>query len=350
MFKYFCLVASFFLSLHARVIAEVGTAKVLLNDFQEYVNVQKFIANEKSFDTLVKEKNTSKDQFLSDFLDQKILSFEAEKKGINIDTPFVKSQYERNYLERIRQIYILKKVNFANNKITESEIKKVYRKYGKGNSKPFNSLNKKEKSQLIQFALLDKLKISKEKYKKQLIKKYKVSKKNTKAKVVANVGSRKITQSDLTQLMKKYLGGSDLELKKIEENNPKRYSKMLKDSLEELIFNALVEKEMKESSFLNKPIVKEVLATYKKQLAIKHFIVREIISRFEITPADLDDAFKELSKIDSSIKQLLPSEQEGILKKFILQRKQPEILASYLNRKREEILIKRNKELLKEVI
>ncbi len=347
--RYFLAVALLAFSLNAEVVAEIGKTKITLQDFQEYVDVQKFIANTKSFDALVKEKKTDKSKFLNNYLDRRILLLGAEGKGINVSTPFVEKKYQSEHLNWIRQIYVIKNVNLANSEITESDMKKIHKKYG-NNDKSFKQLSREEKSRLVQFVLLDRFKIAKEKYKKKLARKYKVSKKRITAEVVAKVGNEQITQSDLRGLLEVELNKVQLNLEQVEKNNPKEYKRIAKNALEELIFNALVETEMKESNFLNQAIVKKVLASYKEQLAIEHFIIRELISRFEISPASLDNAFRELSGVNPNIKRLLPSEQERVLRRFILQRKQPEILSAYLNEKKEEILITKNKRLLDKII
>ncbi len=346
--KFISIFFLFFFISYANTLAKLGNIDIALKEFQEYVDIQKFIANKKSVDDLLSQQKIDKNTMLSRYLDQKILLLSAEEKDITTKHPLVNQKYEQTYLKWIGQIYTLKNVDLSNDKVSEADMEKVYNKYNQ-DKKPFSTLSNEEKSGLYRLALLEKLQASKNVYQKKLEKKYKVSRKKIDAEVIAVVNKEDITQKDLDLILQQQLASFGLSKEQAKERNPNQYEKILDEVREELIFNKLIEVDMKKSKFLSQSIVKKTLDTYRKQLTIEAFFNTEIIPSVKVSDSELDLAFQELSKVRPAIRQVVPTEQEKILKRFILQKKQPEILSNYLLEKKEEIIIKRNKNLLTQV-
>ena len=349
MVRFFCLFSCLGLSvIYSQTIAELGKTKISLSQFQNYINVQKFITDKKTVGSLLEQQKISLNNVLTRYLDEQILLLDAKRKGISIANPVVKNKYDRTYLKWIGQIYTLKNVNLPSDRVTEENLKSTYKKYQKG-KKPFDSLSNQEKSSVYQLVLLRRLQEAKNVYQKVLEKKYKVSRRKINSKVIAKVGKKQITRKDLDAILEGQLANFGLTPSQAKQNNPKQYDKIVTEAREELIFDALIQLDMARNNFLKKKLVKEALNTYKRQLVIETFMELEIIPNVRITDSELDQAFQELSRARPQIKQLVPTEQEKVLRRFIFQKKQAQILSSYLIEKKEEIIIKRNKDLLAKI-
>ena len=331
-----------------QTIAQLGKTKISLSQFQNYVDVQKFITDKESVSDLLKQQKIDLNNVLTRYLDQQILLLNAKKKGIDASNSLVKQRYEQTYLKWIGQIYTLKHVDLPSNEVKESELKAIYKQYKKGN-KSFDSLNDQEKSGLYRLVLLQNLQKARASYQKKLEKKYKVSRKKISSKLVAEVSGQDITKKDLDSILESQLANFGLTIEQAKQNNPKQYDKIVSEAREELIFDKLIQLDMKKNNFLKKKLVKEALNGYKEQLIIETFMQLELIPKIKISDSELDAAFQELSRNRPQIQQLVPTEQEKVLRRFIFQRKQPQILSSYLTEKKEEIIIKRNKDLLTKI-
>ncbi len=331
-----------------QTIAQLGKTKISLSQFQNYIDVQKFITDRESVGDLLKQQRIDLNNVLTRYLDQQILLLNAKKKGIDANNSLVKQRYDQTHLKWIGQIYTLKNVDLPSNEVKESELRAIYRQYKKGN-KSFEALNDQEKSGLYRLVLLQNLQKARTSYQKKLEKKYKVSRRKINSKLVAKVSGQDITRKDLDAILESQLANFGLTIEQAKQNNPKQYDKIVNEAREELIFDKLIQLDMKKNNFLKKKLVKEALNGYKEQLVIETFMQLEIIPKIEISDNELDAAFQELSRNRPQIQQLVPTEQEKVLRRFIFQRKQPQILSNYLTEKKEEIIIKRNKDLLTKI-
>ncbi len=342
-------VSFFGLSLFSNSLARLGNVEVSFSEFQDYIDIQKFIFGKNTVDEILNEQKITKNDLLSRYIDQKIILLDAKKNKIDVNNEQVKRRYDNSFKKWISQIYTIKQVGIANKRVNEDDLREVYTKFNQKDNTPFDSLSKEEKSSLYRIVLIERFKGKKEDYQKNLEKKYRVSRKSIDDEVVATVQNRKIFQKDLVAITRRQLANFGVTLEEAQSKDKNQYKQILETARDELIFSELVDIDMERSNFLSRSIVKKALDTYKKQIVVEVFVLNEIVSKAKITDSELDNAFKEISRERPQIKQLLPTQQERVLRSFILQRKQPQLLSSYLSEKKEEIIIKRNKDLLSKV-
>lgn len=325
-------------------VAKIANKEISKSKFQEFINIQKFIANKKTFNELAEFKKTDRNGILSEYIDQVIVVKEAKKKGYKTDSRKVNKIFKTKKKRWLLNLYTTRHVDFTSLSIKEKDLKKAYKRLpANSRTKSYKDLSDEEKRGLYQIATINKAQNQKKNFQKKLEKKYKVKRYKLSSKTVAKVGKINITKKKFQNSVDEQLARIGLNEKIIAARDPKRLEEAKKDILEEIIFEELAKLDMEKTGFLKNKLLRSAYVILRDQIITELFIINEIASNVKVSDQELDQAFVVVSKQNPSIKNMLPTEQERILRDFILQKKMPKILTDYLSEVKEGIVIKRNK-------
>lgn len=331
-------------------IVKIGKEEISRKDFQDFIDVQKFIDNEDSFDGLARKKKTTKNNILTDYIDQLIVIREAKKKGYNEKNDLIKKAFDTKKEQWVTTLYVAKNVDIESLSVKETDIRNVYKQLpSSSKTKPYNQLTEQEKKGLYQIATIKAAQDKKKEFQKVLEKKYKVKRYGINKKVVAMVESKKVTKNEFQKKVDEQLARLGITEKEVKDRDPKRFDQARKDILDEIIFEKLIDLDIKKSGFKKNRLVVRAYDFLMDQVISEQFILNEIASKMKISSHELDEAFIQVSQQNPAIKNMLPTEQERVLRKYIIQAKLPEIIKDYLVEVKEGILIKRNKEELSKI-
>lgn len=332
-------------------IVKIGDTEISRGDFQEFIDVQKFIDNQDSFDGLAQKKKTTKNNILTDYIDQIIVVQEAKKKGYSEKNDLVQKAYAEKKKRWVTTLYIARNVDIESLEVGESDMQRTYKELPQqSRSKPYDQLTEQEKQGLYQIATIKAAQEKKKDFQKVLEKKYRVKRYGENKKIVAEVEGKKITEEELQDKIDEQLARLGISEREITARSPQRFEEAKKDILDEMIFEELVNIDIEKSNFLKNKLIEKAYGFLMDQVISEQYILNEIASKVTISSRELDEAFIRVSQQNPAIKNMLPTEQERLLKNYIIQAKLPDIIKDYLVEVKEGILIRRNKEELKSVL
>lgn len=331
-------------------IVKIGNVEISKKEFQDFIDVQKFIDSVSSFDELARNKKTTKNNLLTDYIDQFLVVREAKKKGYNEKNTQVQEQYKVKKEKWLTTLYITRNVDLVNVDVSDEDMEKTFNELpASSRTKPYAQLTQQEKQNLYQIAAIKVAQDRKKSFQYTLEKKFKVKRYSTSANIVAEVEGKKISKKTFSEKVTEQLARIGLNEKMVEQRDKARFEQAKRDILDELIFDELVQLDMKKSGFLNNKLLDKAYGFLMEQVITEQFVVKEIAPKVQIDSREIDQAFVQFSQQNPAIKNMLPTEQERILRNYIVQAKLPQIIKEYLTEIKEGILIKRNKEELTSV-
>ncbi|BBM89594.1 hypothetical protein COTS27_01300 [Spirochaetota bacterium] len=326
-------------------VAKIDNYTISLQELQKFVDVQKFLAKEKNLEEFMANKQVKKSDLLSDYIDMMLLYLTADKNKYSFATQNknVQNVYSQTRSEQLKTLFINRQLDIAENPPTTAELKKEFEKVKSRTSKTFKELSDQEKRNLYQISILRKIQDKKKSYRLQLEKRYDVKRTPKNKTSIGSVNNKKISRKDIDKLLDKEVSKLGISLTALKKDEPEKFREIRKDAVNELIFQEMITLEMKKQKFASKQVVKDALQFYQYQIAIEEYVKNELADNIRISDNELDEAFVEVSQTRPDIQKLLPTQQEKLLKSFIIQKKLPILMEELLNERKEESIIKRNK-------
>ncbi len=330
-------------------VAKINKKEVSLKEFQSFVNFQKFIAKENNLDTLLKQKGISRKELLKDYINMLILLEESEKKNYASNAQ-AKKIFQETRQDWLISLFVNRNINLIEQTPSIAKLKEEYNKLPQARERKFEDLSNEEKKNLYQIRVMRDIQDKKAEYRKILEKKYKVKYNYTAKNTVAKIGKKTVSRDEVEKKLSKELEKLGIVYTELEAKNKAKAEQIKVDMIHEVVFRKLTLMEIKNSNFTKNKYVADGLRFYGYQVRIEEYIKGEIISNIPISSTELDNAFVVLSRENPRIQKMLPTEQEKILKSLIIQQKLPKAMNDLLIEKKEEAVIYRNYDELKEVL
>ena len=346
-------------------IVKVNKDEISSEEFQEYVNVQKFTTGESSFKQLLKSSgNISRKNYLKKvYLKNWFLLKEAKKKGLSVKDKEIKDINNKTYKQNLQKLFLLREYTKNNlldkSKISDDEIKIIYERIRsqQPDYPPYSDLDRVRKQQIQrnpmfqQLLLAARTELASKKYlakmqeKRYIVKKYSMSKK-----IIAKVNSEGITKRDY-ELILRQNGISQEQMNSI----PKDRKKKMQDSvMNQLILTKIVDLEIKRTGFeKNKDVV--TYFKYQKQLFLiqrfQQLMTQEYIKegKIKITDDEIDSAYEQLKQQNPAITKRPINEVLRFLKNRVATQKAAPLFNSYLEDIIFEAQVKINSKALKKI-
>lgn len=282
-----------------------------------------------------------------DFINFRILLKESSKKSGKASMAAVQKVYEEQKESWIVNAYVtsvLPKVM-----VSEMDLRKYFdalKKSGKAaipKTAGYDVLTAEEKQSLYQSLMLEKTSKEREKYNQELEKKYKVKRFGLKGVHCAVVGDVKISTASVRESIGRKIESMGATIEDLEKNKIE-YQKYFDMELVEVIFRKMVEKEMQSKGYRNRADIKVAAEYLKKQILITLYIKKEIQEKIPVTGKEKDQEYA-LRKAQLEGRPF--DEVNRYLEMFARERKSGQAVAQFLADKKEQYVIKRNRDLVK---
>lgn len=335
--------------LNAQTIASIDNKKISLKEFQEFVDMQKFIANKEKLEDLLSQKQETRNSLLGEYIDHVLFLNNANELGYKTNSQEVIEEFERMSEKWVMSSYLGRVIDLEKIDVTEENLKKEYASLpANSTKKSFNELNQNELNQLRQIFVAKASQKEKDKLREKLMKQYKVKKNDVGKKIVFSVGKKDYSQEDFQNYFDEELKNVGASSALLKARDPKRYDELSALQLNEMILYELLKLELKRDKYMNKKEIKTFLRILKERLAIE-MLKRTIAEEIAVSDKELNDTFSQLTKQNPTLEKMLPTEQERIVKNAVRQNKLPTALEAYLAELKESSVIKRFKDVLAKV-
>lgn len=336
-------------SLFAQTVASINNKKISLKEFQDFVDMQKFIAGEDNLENFLAQKQATKNSLLGEYIDHVLFLNKAEELGYKVNSPEVAAEFEEMNEKWVISSYLGRVIDLKKIDPNEESLKKEYEKLPKASKKKnFDQLNQNEFNQLRQIFIARVSQEEKDKLREKLMKQYKVKKNGIKNKIVFSIGKKDYSQEDFQNYFEKELKNIGASTALLKARDPNRYDELSKLQLNEMILYELIKLELNRNKYTNKKEIKTFLKILKERLSIE-MLKRTIAEKITVSDKELNDTFSEIARQNPTLEKMLPTEQERIVKNAVRQRKLPASLEAYLAELKESSVIKRFKDVLDKV-
>ncbi|HMA99587.1 MAG TPA: hypothetical protein VKS21_01235 [Spirochaetota bacterium] len=331
-------------------IIKINREEIDTAAFQKYINFAKLQQGQQGvgIDKIIADKSEL-NTFLNKFIELHIILHEAEEKGYSIDNEEVNAVYRQQKKNWIQRLFLMKDMAKETSSIeepTEEEIKSFFNQYYGESQKAYADLSMDEKSKVYQAVLMQKIDKAKKIYKKRLEKEYRIKRYGMDKKNVALVDRTRITRSQLNRHIKDQLSLMGVSPEEVKARSPQKYKQYKEEAYEDLIFQTMVQKEMAIQDFTDKQYVQDALDVLQDQVVLEYFIEKEIKSGITVNDTERDQVYQ---KIKARIKDLPFPQQQEVINEQVKRAKLDAVLQTFLSEKKEEMIIKRNKDELEKI-
>lgn len=326
-------------------LVKIEDTEVSTKEFQDYVNFLKDSGGQENVAKLLKDPEDL-NTILQSYIDKKVMLIVASRAGYNRKNDKVVRFYNEGKNDLLMQVFLSTQLKISSIRLTEEDIRATYKKMPASANRAFETLNEGERQQLQQFALAEKGQAAQKTYGKELEKKYKVVRKKLDDFYIAEVESEKIKQTEFNDELDRQLKQMQASKEDLQKRNAKQFEEMKNGLRDQFIFRALVRKEMEATKFESSLTGRYALDSFYDKVITDLFIQETIVSKIDVTDAE---KLEEYNRNKQAYEKQNFDKVLDYLQNVIRERKSQKVLANYLAEKKEEMVIKRNREELKKI-
>ena len=341
-FIFFAISLLFVSSLYSQNVLEINDTKVSKKEFQNFLNVQKFLASQKNLDELLASKKVSLDDLLQEYIEHILMLQQADNFGFKVNGASVNKLYNDGLENWLLNIYMSRRLDIFSISISEEMVRAELANSPKV-KKSFTELTQTEKNQLGQISMMRETQKKKDALRATLEKKYKVKVNGLDKDVIFSIDKKKYSQDDFNKFFDNQLKRVGLSRAILKSRDPVRYETLSNEELKEMLLKELAKLEMKREKFENNINVVNATKFLKEQIAIDLFIKKEIAEKITVSDEELEIALEAAIKNNPNISRMLPTEQERLLREAVRRQKLPVAINQFLTEIRDLSVIKRNR-------
>ena len=318
-------------------------------EFQEFVDFQKTSLGYEVVNEIIRNKETLKG-ILQTYIDRIIVIREAKNKGYTTKNKKVQLLYTEVRDEFVKKMYFKDHLDLKSTEVNKQEAKNYFKlhKSKDKNIDPdltWDKLNPQEKEVVSQRLQAEKLQKQQKILLKDLKKIYPVKKNKLTDVYVAVVNGKKIKKTDMNNALKK----EGILIDEIAKT-PQEKKKVMEKVLEALIFENLVNDEIKKKKYYQKEKIKKAFKILEKEAISQVFLEEEIYKKIPIEEKEIEIEYnKNKKRWENLSRQYDWGKINRLIKESIKQRKASIYIKNYIDEKKEASLIKRNYEELKKI-
>ena len=335
-----------FSQVQAAWLVKIEDTEVPTKEFQEYIDFLKASGGAENVTKLLKDPEDL-NTVLQSYIDKKVMLIVANKAGYNRRNEKVVRFYNEGKSDFLMQVFLSIQLKMSSIRLTEEDVRATYKRMSSSPNRAFESLNEAERQQLQQLTMVEKSQAAQKVYRKELEKKYKVVRKKLDDFYIAEVESEKIKQTEFNDELDRQLKQMQATKEDLQKRNPKQFDDMKNELRDQFIYRALVKKEMETTKFDATPTGRYALESYYDKGITELFIQDTIISKIEVTDSE---KLEEYNRNKQAYEKQNFDKVLDYLQNVIREKKSQKVLANYLSEKKEEMVIKRNREELKKII
>lgn len=339
------LLSFLFNQVQAAWVVKIEDTEVSTKEFQDYINFLKESGGPENVAKLLKDPEDL-NTVLQSYIDKKVMLIIANRAGYNRRNEKVINFYKQGKDDLLMQVFLSIQLKMSSIRLTEDDVRATYKKMSTNPNRAFETLNETERQQLQQLTMVEKSQAAQKVYRKELEKKYKVVRKKLDDFYIAEVESEKIKQTEFNDELDRQLKQMQATKEDLQKRNPKQFEEMKNELRDQFIYRALVRKEMETTKFESSVTGRYALDSFYDKVITDLFIQETIVSKIEVTDSE---KLEEYNRNKQAYEKQNFDKVLDYLQNVIREKKSQKVLANYLAEKKEEMVIKRNREELKKI-